>query len=205
MVIYQIAGNLGLFVLIYVPAYRFDVFKLTRIENNIAIFVAQIFPGICRIHPGMAFFKAQQATLTKLPDKGSVLITVTDQDKQAILESATAFRKLGFTIKATAGTFSFLKENGVESELILKEHEGRPNITDAIKNGDIQLVINTPAGKLSAFDDSYIRKAAIRYKLPYITTPAAALAAAKGITALGKDQDGLKSLQEYHTDIEKQS
>ena len=141
------------------------------------------------------------ATLTKLPTQGTVLITVNDQDKQIILEAAKEFRNLGFSIKATSGTHDFLKQNGLGAELILKEHEGRPNITDAIKNGEIQLVINTPAGRLSAFDDSYIRKAAIRYKLPYITTAAAAMAAAKGIAALGKGQDTLRSLQEYHKNI----
>ncbi|MBU1276965.1 MAG: carbamoyl-phosphate synthase large subunit [Proteobacteria bacterium] len=152
-------------------------------------------------NPGLAYYKAQQATLTQLPTKGAVLITVTDQDKSAALEAAQGFKALGFTIKATGGTYSFLRDNGVEAQLILKEHEGRPNITDAIKNGEIQLVVNTPAGKLSAFDDSYIRKAAIRYKLPYITTIAAALAAAKGIAAMQEGPDPLHSLQEYHQNI----
>ena len=151
--------------------------------------------------PGLAYYKAQEATLTRLPTQGAVLFTVTDQDKPMALEPAHIFNELGFTLKATAGTYEFLKDNGVQAELILKEHEGRPNITDAIKNGEIQLVVNTPSGKLSAFDDSYIRKAAIRYKLPYITTIAAALAAAKGITALQKGPDQLKSLQEFHQNI----
>jgi len=151
--------------------------------------------------PGLAYYKAQEATLTRLPTQGAVLFTVTDQDKRTALEPARIFKELGFALKATAGTYEFLKNNGVQAELILKEHEGRPNITDAIKNGEIQLVVNTPSGKLSAFDDSYIRKAAIRYKLPYITTIAAALAAAKGITALQKGPDQLKSLQEFHQNI----
>jgi carbamoyl-phosphate synthase large subunit len=152
--------------------------------------------------PGLAFYNAQCATLTKLPTEGTVLLTVTDLDKQAALQVAKEFVGLGFAIKATEGTHTFLKDKGVESQAILKEHEGRPNITDAIKNREIDLVINTPSGKLSNFDDSYIRKAAIRYKLPYITTVAAALAAAKGIAALAKGEDRLKSLQEYHQDIE---
>jgi carbamoyl-phosphate synthase large subunit len=80
-------------------------------------------------------------------------------------------------------------------------HEGSPNITDAIANGEIQLVVNTPSGKLSAWDDSYIRKTAIKYKVPYITTTAAAVSAAKGIAAYRKGGGGVKSLQEYHTDI----
>jgi carbamoyl-phosphate synthase large subunit len=89
----------------------------------------------------------------------------------------------------------------VKTDLILKLQEGRPNIDDAIKNGQIQLVINTPAGKASQHDDSYIRKAAIKYKVPYITTIAAASAAAKGIAALRTGRSGVKSLQEYHADI----
>ena len=151
--------------------------------------------------PGLAFYNAQLATLIKLPTEGTVLMTVTDHDKQAALEVARELKGLGFTIKATEGTYNYLKTNGVESELILKEHEGRPNVTDAIKNEEVKLVINTPSGKLSAFDDSYIRKAAIRYKLPYITTIAAALAATKGIAALKNGPDKLKSLQEYHLNI----
>ncbi|MDD1737082.1 MAG: hypothetical protein LUQ21_06490, partial [Methanothrix sp.] len=95
----------------------------------------------------------------------------------------------------------FLADNGIRSDLILKLHEGRPNIDDAIKNGQIQLVINTPIGKASQYDDSYIRKAAIKYKVPYITTIAAASAAAKGIAAFKKGRSGVKSLQEYHGDI----
>jgi len=80
-------------------------------------------------------------------------------------------------------------------------HEGRPNIVDAIKNGEIQLVINTPSGKLSKYDDSYIRKAAIKYKVPYITTIAAAVAAARGIEAFARGHNSVKSLQAYHADI----
>jgi carbamoyl-phosphate synthase large subunit len=87
---------------------------------------------------------------------------------------------------------------GIDSEPILKEHEGRPNITDAIKNKDIQLVINTPSGKLSEHDDSYIRKAAIKYKVPYITTLTAAIAAAKGINAYCSGKSIVNSIQQYH-------
>ena len=106
-----------------------------------------------------------------------------------------------FAIKATAGTHEYLAGHGINPEVILKEHEGRPNITDAIKNGEIQLVVNTPSGKLSVEDDSYIRKAAIKYKVPYITTTAAAISAAKGIAAYRKGHGKVKSLQEYHADI----
>jgi carbamoyl-phosphate synthase large subunit len=108
---------------------------------------------------------------------------------------------LGFKLKATQGTRDFLALEGIESELIMKMHEGRPNIADGIKNGEIQLVVNTPSGKLSAYDDSYIRKAAIKYKIPYITTLPAAAAAVKGISAYRQNKAGVKSLQSYHQDI----
>ncbi len=150
---------------------------------------------------GMAFYKAEEAAKSTLPEKGTVLITVAGKDRRGVLGVARQFADLGFEIKATRGTQEFLAENGVESNLILKLHEGRPNIDDAIKNGQIQLVINTPIGKASQYDDSYIRKAAIKYKVPYITTIAAASAAAKGIAALRKGRSGVKSLQEYHGDI----
>ncbi|MHC4334413.1 MAG: hypothetical protein ACYSUP_10090, partial [Planctomycetota bacterium] len=98
-------------------------------------------------------------------------------------------------------THRLLADKGIECEHILKMHEGRPNIVDAIKNGEIQLIVNTPAGKLSKYDDSYIRKAAIRYGIPYITTTAAAAAAAKGIAARRTGDAEVKSLQSYHAAI----
>ena len=150
---------------------------------------------------GLAFFKAQEATQQALPSKGTVLITISDPDKTAILEVARAFSELGFNIKATKGTEDFLAGHGIQTERILKMHEGRPNIVDAITNKEILLVINTPSGKLSQYDDSYIRKAAIKYKIPYITTTAAAVATAKGIAAIREGHGGVKSLQNYHADI----
>ncbi|HOU70934.1 MAG TPA: carbamoyl-phosphate synthase large subunit [Methanothrix sp.] len=150
---------------------------------------------------GMAFYKAEEAAKSTLPDNGTVLITVAGKDHSGILGMARQFLDMGFEIKATRGTQEFLAANGIRSELILKLHEGRPNIDDAIKNGQIQLVINTPIGKASQYDDSYIRKAAIKYKVPYITTIAAASAAAKGIAAHSKGRSGVRSLQEYHGDI----
>jgi len=150
---------------------------------------------------GLAFFKAQQATGLSLPSEGTVLITVVDRDKAAALEIAKAFSELGFKIKATEGTHQFLADGGIKTERVLKMHEGRPNIVDAIKNTEIQLIINTPAGKLSKYDDSYIRKAAIKYKVPYITTTAAAAAAVKGIDAYQTGPSTIKSLQSYHSAI----
>ena len=150
---------------------------------------------------GLAYFKAQEATQLVLPYDGTVLITVSEMDRPAVLELARQFKNLNFRIKATNGTNRFLDENGIDSEPILKMHEGRPNIVDGIKNGEIQLVINTPSGKTSKYDDSYIRKAAIKYKIPYITTLAAGVAAARGIAAFRKGRGKVKSLQEYHGDI----
>jgi carbamoyl-phosphate synthase large subunit len=150
---------------------------------------------------GLAFYKAQDAAKQTLPSKGTVLITVNDADKDAAIDVAKRFEKLGFKILATGGTCKRLKENGIKAEAIYKMQEGRPNIMDAIKNGEIQLLINTPAGKTSKYDDSYIRKAAIKYKIPYITTIAAAIASAKGIEAIQKGKCKVKSLQEYHAEI----
>jgi carbamoyl-phosphate synthase large subunit len=150
---------------------------------------------------GMAFYKAQDAASQKLPLNGTVLITVSDPEKQAVLQVARRFQELGFKIRATNGTCRFFQSQGVDAEPIHKMHEGRPNIVDAIKNGEIQLVINTPSGKLSKHDDSYIRKAALKYKVPHITTVAAAVAAARGIQALRAGKIGVKSLQSYHADI----
>jgi carbamoyl-phosphate synthase large subunit len=150
---------------------------------------------------GLAFYKAEEAVQQVLPNEGTVLITVNPGDQDRVLEAARAFRDLGFSIKATDGTYRSLAEHGVEAESILKLHEGRPNIVDGIKNEEIQLIINTPSGKLSQHDDSYIRKAAIKYKIPYITTIPAAVAAAKGIAAFRKGHGRAKSLQDYHADI----
>jgi len=151
---------------------------------------------------GLAFYKAQEATGLRLPLEGTVLITVADRDKPAVREVARRFDELGFKIKATKGTAAFLGENGIECEPIVKMREGRPNITDAIIDGEIQMVINTPRGKASKTDDAYIRQAAIRCKVPYVTTLAAAVAAAKGIAACRDGRERCKSLQSYHADIQ---
>ena len=152
-------------------------------------------------NPGLAFFKSQEAANQILPTEGTVLITVANADKSGALEAARRFTELGFTVKATKGTHEYLSNHGIKSDVIQKMFEGRPNIADSIKNGEIQLVVNTPAGKDSVTDDSYIRKAAIQYKVPYITTSAAAIAAAKGIAAFKSGGAEVKSLQEYHNDI----
>ncbi|PKQ29510.1 MAG: carbamoyl phosphate synthase large subunit [Actinobacteria bacterium HGW-Actinobacteria-10] len=150
---------------------------------------------------GLAFYKAQEATGTRLPDEGRVLITIAQRDRELVLPAARLFADLGFSIMSTSGTAAYLNENGISASSVLKLHEGRPNIEDAITNGEIQLVVNTPAGKTSEFDDSYIRKAAIKHKVPYITTTSAALAAAQGIAAHRESAGRVRSLQSYHADI----
>ncbi|NLE10541.1 MAG: carbamoyl-phosphate synthase large subunit [Actinobacteria bacterium] len=150
---------------------------------------------------GLAFAKAEEAAGQLCPLDGTVLITVAERDRESVLPAAQAFFDMGFKIRATAGTHGFLAEHGIVSEPILKLHEGRPNIEDAVKNGDIHLVVNTPAGKSSEFDDSYIRKAAIRYKVPYVTTTTAAKAAAEGIAASRETPSTVRSLQSYHSSI----
>ncbi|HEY3416650.1 MAG TPA: carbamoyl phosphate synthase large subunit, partial [Armatimonadota bacterium] len=150
---------------------------------------------------GLAFFKAQRAAGYSLPLSGNVLVTVANRDKEGVLPAAKKLAAMGFTILATESTAAFLTEQGIAAQSIKKLHEGRPNIIDAMHNGEIQLVINTPSGKESIYDDSYIRKAAIKYKIPYITTTAAAVAAAEGIRAANERETSVKSLQAYHRDI----
>ena len=150
---------------------------------------------------GMAFFKSQEGANATLPLEGTVLISVNSRDHEGAVAVGKKFQALGFAIKATEGTRDALRAAGVESKIILKEHEGRPNISDGVKNGEINLVVNTPVGKLSQHDDSYIRKAAVKYKVPYITTITSALAAANGIASARKGGRRVKSLQQYHADI----
>lgn len=150
---------------------------------------------------GLAFYKAQEAASSTLPLEGTVLLTVAEHDRLGALEVARRFTELGFHIIATEGTRTCLNEHGINAEPILKMHEGRPNIADAIRNREINLVVNTPAGRQSIHDDSYIRKAAIQYKVPYITTIAAAIAAAKGIAESRNGRGEIRSLQEYHAGI----
>jgi len=150
---------------------------------------------------GRAFFKAQEATQTALPFEGTVLFTIADRDKSAALEPVRLFREMGFRIMTTQGTYQFLKDSGIDTVPVRKLGFGRPNLVDVIKSGEVQLLVNTPSGKRSAEDNSQVRKAAIRYKIPYITTTAAAIAAAKGIAARREGAPQVKSLQAYHEDI----
>ena len=148
---------------------------------------------------GLAFYKAQEATGAVLPGEGGVLLTVSDRDKPALLPIAQSLAKLGFTIYATDGTGRFLTEKGIANTPIQKLHEGRPNIADAIVNGDLDLIINTPIGRDSKHDDSYIRLTAIQHKIPYVTTMAGAQATAMGIEAVAGGIPEPKALQDYYS------
>ncbi len=151
---------------------------------------------------GKAFYKAQEATQTKLPMEGTVLFSVNDRDKPELVETARELYECGFGIMATGSTCDKIREAGMKAEKIAKINEGRPNILDAIANGQIDLIINTPNDKKGSVDDSYIRKAAIKNRIPYMTTMAAAKATAAGIRSM-KNGEGqpVKSLQEYHGSI----
>jgi carbamoyl-phosphate synthase large subunit len=149
---------------------------------------------------GLAFYKALEGSKSLLPIAGSVLISVAEKDRQDSVEVAKQFEQLGFRIVATKGTYDYLASQGVKAEMIKKLSEGRPNIEDAIINRQLDLIINTPSGnKRSSNDGSYVRKAAIRFNIPYITTLTAALAAVRGIGEKAKTPvEKVYSLQEYH-------
>ncbi|MEE9499886.1 MAG: carbamoyl-phosphate synthase large subunit, partial [Candidatus Omnitrophota bacterium] len=147
---------------------------------------------------GLAFYKAQEAAGTKLPLKGNVLLTVADKDKKSLLPIARRIKSLGFNIYATEGTSRFLSERGIENTMIKKLHEGKPNIADAINNKETNLIINTPVGRSSKYDDSYIRMSAIKHKIPYITSLTAAEASVEGIESMTKGESLPKSLQDYY-------
>ena len=151
---------------------------------------------------GEAFYKAQEATQSKLPLEGTVLISVNRKDKEEVVEVARSFAENGFNIIATENTFKLIDEAGIPAKRVKKLSEGRPNILDMITNGDIQLIINSPVGKDSVNDDSYLRKAAIKAKVPYMTTIAAAKATAVGINYVKNHECcEVKSLQELHSEI----
>jgi len=133
-----------------------------------------------------------------LPRSGRVFVSVRDEEKEGVLPAVRMFHEMGFVIAATGGTADFLARNGVPSETILKINEGRPNVADRIKNGEISLVINTPLGAQSQADSYYIRRTALVYNVPYFTTLAAAKAVAHAISHLVRGELTVRSLQEYH-------
>ena len=153
-------------------------------------------------HFGEAFFKAEEATQTKLPLSGTVLISVSDRDKPEVVEVAQGFHECGFNILATGRTYEMIVNAGIPAVKIAKINEGRPNILDELTNKKIDIVVNTPIGKKGAVDDSYIRKSAIKGKIPYMTTMAAAKATVEGIRAAKACGTlPVKSLQEFHREI----
>ena len=151
---------------------------------------------------GEAFYKAQEAAQSKLPLDGTVLISVNRKDKAEVVEIARSFAEDGFKILSTGQTYELITGAGIPAEKVNKLYEGRPNILDLITNGKIDLIVNSPVGKDSVHDDSYLRKAAIKAKIPYMTTIAAARATAKGIRYVKEHGNGeVKSLQELHNEI----
>lgn len=151
---------------------------------------------------GEAFYKTQEAAQTKLPLSGTVLISVNRKDKEEVVEVAKIFDEDGFKIIATGNTYELIHNAGIDATRVNKLYEGRPNILDMITNGQIDLIVNSPVGKDSVHDDSYLRKAAIKAKIPYMTTIAAARVTAKGIRYVQEHGNGeVKSLQQLHSEI----
>ena len=151
---------------------------------------------------GEAFYKAQEATQNKLPLEGTVLISVNRKDKAEVVEVARSFHEDGFKIVATGNTYELIHDAGIPATRVNKLYEGRHNIFDMITNGQIQLIVNSPVGKDSIHDDSYLRKAAIKGKIPYMTTIAAAKATASGIRYVKEHGRGeVHSLQSLHSEI----
>lgn len=151
---------------------------------------------------GEAFYKAQEATQSKLPLQGTVLISVNRKDRAEVVEVAKSFAADGFRILATGNTCDLIRSAGIEAEKVKKLYEGRPNVLDLITNGQIDLIVNSPVGKDSVNDDSYLRKAAIKSRVPYMTTIAAALATASGIHYVKEHGNGeVHSLQKLHAQI----
>lgn len=151
-------------------------------------------------HYGEAFYKAEEGVSSKLPLEGTVLISVNRKDKEEVVDVAGSFVNDGFKVLATGGTYDLIAEAGLPVTKIKKLYEGRPNILDAITNGEIDLIINSPVGKESVHDDSYLRKAAIKARIPYMTTMAAAKATAEGIAYVKKNGSSeVRSLQELHS------
>ena len=151
---------------------------------------------------GEAFYKAQEATQSRIPLEGTVLISVSDKDKPEVAELAREFAEVGFKIVASKNTCKVIREAGVEAEMVNKLSEGRPNMLDLITNGKIDLILNTPGGPERKADDSYLRKAAIKKKISYFTTMAAGKATVSGIKSMKQyGTSEVKSLQALHAEI----
>jgi len=147
---------------------------------------------------GSAYAKSQLAAGQNLPKKGAVFISVKDMDKPAVLPVADMFCRIGFKILATRGTSDFFKQHGIENRLVNKVSAGRPHVVDAIMNRKLQFVINTGAGGETRRDGYLIRRAALKYNIPYATTVAGAMAMCKGIAAIKEKALSVKPIQMYH-------
>jgi carbamoyl-phosphate synthase large subunit len=147
---------------------------------------------------GSAYLKAQQGAGTKLPREGTVFISVNDQDKRAVLELARELHEMGFKLVATRGTQKKLEAEGVPCGFVYKVNEGRPNIADLVKSKEVHLIINTPLGRTSFYDERSIRRAAIQYSAPCVTTMTGAVATVAAIRALREEELQVRSLQDYH-------
>jgi len=147
---------------------------------------------------GEAFHKAQTGAGSSLPVAGRVFISVNDSDKEGVVPIARQLKEMGFDLVATQGTLEFLAQHGIDAVRILKVHEGRPHVEDAIRSHDIDLVVNSPLDEQSQYDDVAVRRAAIMNGIPYTTTLAAAGAAAAGIAALQRSELSVRALQDYH-------
>ena len=152
---------------------------------------------------GEAIYKAQEATQTRLPSSGTVLLSVNDKDKIELIEVARGFYECGFTLMGTGRTCDVMVAAGLPAEKVCKINEGRPNILDKITNGEVAIIINTPNDKKGRGDDSYIRKAAVKAKIPYFTNMAAAKATVQALRSIKKNGHlEVKSLQEFHSEIQ---
>ncbi|MCG8620040.1 MAG: carbamoyl phosphate synthase large subunit, partial [Desulfobacterales bacterium] len=147
---------------------------------------------------GAAVAKAQFAAGQKLPTEGTVFISVQDKDKMAALPVAKNFNEMGFTIMATRGTADFLEENDIPTKRVKKVSAGRPHVVDAVKNNEVQLILNTGASSQTQRDGYQIRRAAIKYKIPYATTTDGTKAICSAIQAMKKSPLSVKPVQEYH-------
>ena len=152
---------------------------------------------------GAAYIKSQLAAGQKLPKKGNVFVSVRDRDKRTMLFIAKKLQDLGFNIYATSGTAAALVRNNISVTILPKIAEGRPNVLDLMKDGKIQLVINTPSGRVPRQDEVQIRSHVIRYGVPYTTTISGAQATVNGIEAIVRKDLEVTSLQEYHQTYEK--
>ena len=154
---------------------------------------------------GEAIYKAQEATQTRLPSEGTVLLSVNDMDKPELIEVAKGFYECGFKLMGTGRTYDIMKAAGLPAEKVAKIDEGRPNVLDKITNKSVNIIINTPLDKKGLGDDSYIRKAAVKGKIPYFTNMAAAKATVQALKTIKKNGHlGVKSLQEFHSEIKEQ-